>query len=219
VQTGFGRTGRMFAAEHWGLEPDLMTVAKSLSGGFVPVGALLLRSRVHEAVFDSLEHATSHGSTFAPGDLAMAAGLATIAELERLRLPEAADRLGSMLLERTRPLVEQFGVVSEVRGLGLIWGIEFAEPPAGSRTWRFVDRTQPGLFAQFVVGPLFRRHRILSQVAGHSLNVVKGLPPLVVDDSDVDWFATALEDSVRRASRIRRSFASFAARAAPHLAR
>lgn len=217
VQTGFGRTGRMFAAEHWGLEPDLMTVAKSLSGGFVPVGALLLRARVHEAVFDSLEHATSHGSTFAPGDLAMAAGLATIAELERLRLPDAADRLGALLLERTRPLVERFDVVSDVRGLGLMWGIEFAEPSAGSRTWRLIDRTQPGLFAQFVVGPLFRRHHVLSQVAGHSLNVVKGLPPLVVDEEDVEWFATALEDSVRRASRIRRSFASFAARAVPHL--
>jgi ornithine--oxo-acid transaminase len=219
VQTGFGRTGRMFAAEHWGLEPDLMTVAKSLSGGFVPVGALLLRARVHEGVFDSLEHATSHGSTFAPGDLAMAAGLATISELERLRLADAADRLGTLLLERTQPLVEELVVVSEVRGLGLIWGIEFAEPAAGSRTWRLIDRTQPGLFAQFVVGPLFRRHHVLSQVAGHSLNVLKGLPPLVLDETDVDWFATALEDSVRRASRIGRSFASFAARAAPRLAR
>jgi ornithine--oxo-acid transaminase len=218
VQTGFGRTGRMFAAEHWSLEPDLMTVAKSLSGGFVPVGALLLRSRVHDAVFDSLEHATSHGSTFAPGDLAMAAGLATIAELERLRLSDSADRLGALLLERTRPLLERFDVVSDVRGLGLMWAIEFAEPSAGSRTWRLIDRTQPGLFAQFVVGPLFRRHKILSQVAGHSLNVVKGLPPLVLDESDVDWFSTALEDAVGRARRIRRSFASFAARAVPHLA-
>jgi ornithine--oxo-acid transaminase len=217
VQTGFGRTGRMFAAEHWSLEPDLLTVAKSLSGGFVPSGALLLRARIHEAVFDSLEHATSHGSTFAPGDLAMAAGLATIAELERLRLAENAERLGALLIERTRPLLEQFDVVADVRGLGLIWGIEFAEPAAGSRTWRLIDRTQPGLFAQFVVGPLFRRHHVLSQVAGHSLNVVKGLPPLVVDEEDVEWFATALEDSVRRASRIRRSFASFAARAVPHL--
>src|SRR5207237_6158878 len=81
VQTGFGRTGRMFASEHWGLEPDMVTVAKALSGGYVPVGALLLRASVHEAVFDSLEHATSHGSTFAPHDLAMAAGLATLAEL------------------------------------------------------------------------------------------------------------------------------------------
>ena len=219
VQTGFGRTGRMFAAEHWGLEPDLMTVAKSLSGGFVPVGALLLRRGVHEAVFDSLEHATSHGSTFAPADLSMAAGLATIAELERLDLPARAARLGELLLERTRPLAGEHGVVAEVRGLGLMWAIEFREPPAGSRTWQFVERRQPGLFAQFVIGPLFRRHHVLSQVAGHSLNVLKGLPPLVLEESDVDWFADGLADSVRRAGRITRSFVSFAARAAPHVAR
>jgi ornithine--oxo-acid transaminase len=213
VQTGFGRTGRMFAAEHWGLEPDLLTVAKSLSGGYVPVGALLLRANVHAAVFDSLEHATSHGSTFAPGDLAMAAGLATISELERLRLTDAAERLGELLLARTAPLVDRFDIVSDVRGLGLMWAIEFAEPRRGSRAWRLVESRQPGLFSQFVIGPLFRRHHVLSQVAGHELNVVKGLPPLVVDEDDIDWFATSLEDSIGRASRIVRSSVSFAARA------
>ena len=219
VQTGFGRTGRMFAAEHWGLEPDLMTVAKSLSGGFVPVGALLLRHSVHEGVFDSLEHATSHGSTFAPADLSMAAGLAAIAELERLDLPARAARLGELLLERTRPLLEEHAVVSDVRGLGLIWAIEFDEPGAGSRTWRFVEKRQSGLFSQFAIGPLFRRHHVLSQVAGHSLNVIRGTPPLVLTEEDVEWFAEALADSVRRAGRITRSFVSFAARAVPHVAR
>src|SRR5438477_3640336 len=71
IQTGFGRTGTMFAFEHWGLEPDLVPVAKSLSGGYVPVGALLMSRAVHEAVYDSMEHAVSHGSTFAPHELAM----------------------------------------------------------------------------------------------------------------------------------------------------
>jgi ornithine--oxo-acid transaminase len=170
-------------------------------------------------VFDSLEHATSHGSTFAPADLSMAAGLATLAELRRLDLPGRSARLGELLLERTRPLVESYAVVREVRGLGLIWAIEFAEPDRGSRAWRFVERRQPALFAQFVVVPLFRRHRVLSQVAGHSLNVVKGLPPLVLSEDDIDWFATALDDSVRRASRISRSLVSFAARAAPRAVR
>ena len=82
MQTGFGRTGQLFALEHWGLEPDLMPVAKSLSGGYVPVGALLMSDAVYEAVFDSLEHAFSHGSTFAPNDFAMVAGLATLRELD-----------------------------------------------------------------------------------------------------------------------------------------
>src|SRR5262249_122716 len=81
VQTGFGRTGRLFAFEHWGLEPDLVPIAKSLSGGYVPVGGLMMSRSVHEAVFDSMENAFSHGSTFAPNELAMAAGLATLHEL------------------------------------------------------------------------------------------------------------------------------------------
>jgi ornithine--oxo-acid transaminase len=214
VQTGFGRTGRMFACEHWDLQPDLMTVAKSLSGGYVPVGAVLLRSSVHEAVFDTLEHATSHGSTFAPNDMAMAAGLATLAELQARDLAAHSARLGEYLLARTRPLVERFDVVKEVRGLGLIWAIEFGRPAAGSRTWRFLEARQAGIFSQFVIGPLFRDHHILSQVAGHSINVLKGLPPLVVDESDIDWFADALEQVVGKAQHLTRAAAAFAARAA-----
>src|SRR4029077_5140181 len=77
VATGFGRSGRMFACEHWGLEPDVMTVSKALSGGFVPIGATLFAERVFDAVFDSMEHALSHGSTFAPQELGAAPGPAT----------------------------------------------------------------------------------------------------------------------------------------------
>src|SRR5581483_4835798 len=150
VATGFGRTGRMFACEHWGLEPDVMTVSKALSGGFVPVGATLLAPAVFDAVFDSMEHALSHGSTFAPNDLGVVAGLATIHELERERLPERAERLGELLLERTRPLVERYAVVREVRGLGLFWAIEFGDP-GRSAAWRLLERVQPGIFSQLVV--------------------------------------------------------------------
>ena len=77
-----------------------MPVAKSLSGGYVPVGALLMSDAVYEAVFDSLEHAFSHGSTFAPNDFAMVAGLATLRELDDRGLVEASARLGELLLER-----------------------------------------------------------------------------------------------------------------------
>jgi ornithine--oxo-acid transaminase len=214
VQTGFGRTGRMLACEHWGLEPDLITVAKALSGGYVPVGALLLSRAVHEAVFDTLEHATSHGSTFAPNDLAMAAGLATLHELADQDLVGRSSRLGEYLLERTRPLVERFDVVKDVRGLGLMWAIEFGEPAGGSRAWRLIESRQPALFAQFVSGPLFREHHVLSQVAGHGLNVLKGLPPLVVSEEDVDWFAAALEAVLGKAQHVSRAAIGFAARAA-----
>ncbi|HYX77160.1 MAG TPA: aspartate aminotransferase family protein [Gaiellaceae bacterium] len=213
VQTGFGRTGRLLALEHWGLEPDLITVAKSLSGGYVPVGALLMSEHVYESVFDSLPNAVSHGSTFAPNDLAMVAGLATLRELDEQGLVEQSARLGAELLERTRVL-EESPVVREVRGLGLMWAIEFEEPEGGSRTWRMLERIQPALFAQLVVVPLFRDHRILSQVAGHGLNVVKALPPLVVTEGDLDWFVSALEETVGRAEKMPRALVRFALQAA-----
>ncbi len=214
VQTGFGRTGKLFAFEHWGLEPDLVPVAKSLSGGYVPVGALLMSRAVHEAVFDSMENAVAHGSTFAPNELAMAAGLATLHELDDERLVERSARLGERLLELTRPLVEELEVVREVRGLGLMWAIEFGEPRAGRMSWRMIERMQPGLFAQLVVGPLFSEHRILTQVAGHRLAVVKVLPPLVVGDADVEEFVEALHATVKRAQRMPSSLTRFALTAA-----
>ena len=201
VQTGFGRTGKLFAFEHWGLEPDLVTVAKSLSGGYVPVGALLISRPVYDGVFDSLEHSVSHGSTFAPNDLAMAAGLATLRELDDARLVERSAHIGQLLLERTRPLVDAHEVVREVRGLGLMWAMEFSEPESGSFAWRVMEWMQAGLFAQLVVVPLFTKHRILSQVAGHDLPVLKGLPPLVLSEQDVDEFAAALDYVIAKAGR------------------
>jgi ornithine--oxo-acid transaminase len=214
VQTGFGRTGTLFAFEHWGLEPDLVPVAKSLSGGYVPVGALLMSRFVHEAVYDSMEHAVSHGSTFAPNELAMAAGLATLHELDDQGLVEHTARLGERLMAETRPLLDEFEVVKDVRGLGLMWAIEFGEPHAGRRSWRLIERMQPGLFAQLVVAPLFSKHRILSQVAAHKLAVIKILPPLVVSDDDVDYFVDALRSTIAKAQRMPSSLTKFALTAA-----
>jgi len=200
VMTGLGRTGRTFAFQHWGLEPDLVTLAKTLSGGYVPSGALLMARSVHEAVFDSMPHAMSHGSTFAPNELAMAAGLATLHELREQRLVEQSARLGERLLELTLPLVDEFEVVRDVRGLGLAWAIEFGEPEGGGRrTYRMIDKAQRGLFAQLVIVPLFTKHHILTQVAGHEMAVIRILPPLVVTDADLEQFAEALRETVKHA--------------------
>jgi len=214
VQTGFGRTGKMFALEHWDLEPDIVTVSKSLSGGYVPVGACLMSREVYDNVFDSLEHAVSHGSTFAPNDLAMAAGLATLQELDDHGLVERSARLGELLLERTKPLAERYDVVREVRGLGLFWAIEFQEPDGGSKTWRLIERAQPGIFSQLIAVPLFSDHAILIQTAGHRMNVLKGIPPLTVTEADVEYFASALEQTLQRAQKIPVAMMRFALKAA-----
>jgi ornithine--oxo-acid transaminase len=204
VQTGLGRTGRFFALEHWSLDPDMICVAKALSGGFVPVGGVLVSADVRDRVFDGMERGVRHGSTFGGNDMAAAAGLATIAVIEREGLVERAASLGTLLLELTRPLVDRYEIVRDVRGLGLMWAIELGEPARLRRraVWSLVERAQTGLAAQLIVVPLFARHRIFCQVAGHRMNVVKALPALVVEEAEIRRFAAALEDVVSRADRM-----------------
>jgi ornithine--oxo-acid transaminase len=211
VQTGLARTGRFFALEHWGVQPDMVTIAKALSGGYVPAGALLASRRVFDSTFDSMERSVVHGSTFGGGDLAAAAGLATLKAIEHEGLTARAAELGELLLALTRPLVDQFEIVREIRGLGMMWAIELG-PPAGKaarRLWEAIERRQPGLAAQMVIVPLFHEHRILTQVAGHHMNVVKALPPLVTSEDELRRFASALGDVLARVEEhLFRSYAS-----------
>ncbi|MGH2891359.1 MAG: aspartate aminotransferase family protein [Solirubrobacteraceae bacterium] len=209
VQTGLGRTGRFFALEHWDLQPDLVCVAKALSGGLVPIGATLVSRQAFDRVFDGMERAVRHGSTFGGNDLAAAAGLATLRVLERDGVVDHAREMGELLLELTTPLIQRHEVVRDVRGLGLIWAIELGPPAgiAGRSMFHTLERAQPGLFAQLVTVPLFHRHRILCQVAGHRMNVIKALPSLLIDESEVRQFADALEDVIAEAEHIPRAMA------------
>jgi ornithine--oxo-acid transaminase len=211
VQTGLGRTGKFLALEHWGIEPDLVTISKALSGGYVPAGALLASRSVFNATFDSMERSVVHGSTFGGGDLAAAAALATLTVLEQEKLVERSAELGALLLELTRPLAERFEVVREVRGLGMMWAIELGAPSgrAARRVWEAIERRQPGLFAQMITVPLFRDHRILTQVAGHHMNVIKALPPLVISEAELRRFVSALQEVLADAEEhLFRSYAS-----------
>ena len=133
--------------------------------------------------------------------------------LDREGLIARAERLGSLLLELTAPLAERYEVVREVRGLGLMWAIELGPPAPGPRRslWNAAERAQPGIFSQLIVGPLFHDHRILCQVAGHRMNVVKALPALVVEEEEIRRFAAALEEVVARAERVPSAFARFGA--------
>jgi ornithine--oxo-acid transaminase len=158
-----------------------------------------------------MERSVVHGSTFGNGEFAAAAGLATLDVIERERLVERAERMGALLMELTVPFAERFEIVREVRGLGLIWAIELGPPSgrAARRLWDTIERRQPGLFAQTITVPLFREHRILTQVAGHHMNIVKALPPLTIAEEQLRWFADALEQVLAAAERhLFRSYAS-----------
>ncbi len=213
VQTGIGRTGRFLALEHWGLQPDIVCVAKALSGGLVPIGAALVSRAAFDRVFDGMERAVRHGSTFGGNDLAAAAALATLRVLDKEGLVAHAQRMGDLLMELTSPLVERYEVVSDVRGLGLMWAIEFGAPSGrvGRALWEAVERRQAGLFSQLITVPLFHEHRILCQVAGHRMNTIKALPALVVQEDEIRRFAAALEEVIARAERYPSALARFGA--------
>lgn len=198
VQTGLGRTGKWWAVEHWGVEPDLLCMAKALSGGFVPVGAVACRSWVFDKVFNRMDRAVVHGSTFGKNNLAMAAGLATLEVLESERLVENSAHMGAQILADLRVLVTQYECLKAVRGLGMMMALEFAEPRSLSlkMSWKMLESANKGLFSQMITVPLFTRHRILSQVAGHGMNVVKLLPPLILTDADRDWIRAGVSDVV-----------------------
>jgi ornithine--oxo-acid transaminase len=195
IQTGLGRTGRFLAIEHWPCEPDIVLLAKALSGGFVPVGAVAMKSWIFSKLFDRMDHAMIHGSTFGKNDLAMAAGLATLDVIEEEKLTERAATVGEALMADLQAMVGTHDLLKEVRGKGLMIGLEFGAPQSfGLKTaWHLLDVAKKGLFCQTVLIPLFRDHQLLCQVAGDNIYVIKLLPALTIGESDRVWIHEALD--------------------------
>lgn len=218
VQTGFGRTGRMFSLEHSGVEPDILIISKALSAGLVPVGAVLTKRSIYDGVFDSLDNCVVHSSTFGQGAYAMAAGIATLHVLEEEGLVENSRRMGELLLEGLRELAGRFELVKDVRGRGLMIAIELGEPASLKLKmgWKLASKLQKGLVAQAMVMSLLADHRILTQVAGHGLEVIKLIPSLVIDESDVKRFLAAFEDVLERSHRFPGPIWEFTTRLAKH---
>jgi ornithine--oxo-acid transaminase len=204
VQTGLGRCGTFLAIEREGVDADLVLLAKALSGGFVPVGAVLGKRWVFEKTFNRMDRAVVHGSTFGKNNLAMAAGLATLAVLDDEGLIENARRRGARLLERLQALVSKYELLAEVRGRGMMLALEFGPPRSAAlrAAWALLEKATKGLFCQMVIIPLLSRHRILSQVAGHEMYVIKLLPPLCLSEADEDWIVSAFDDVIAECHRV-----------------
>ncbi len=198
VQTGMYRTGRFLAAHHYGVEPDMVVMAKALSGGLVPVSAVLMTDEIYEAVYGSLKRSIIHTSTFSENSLAMRAGLASIETLERERLGERAREMGEYLRRRLREAVGGYEMVRDVRGEGQLSGIEFQAPKKLSLRLPFEAflAIHPGMFGQVVVMRLFRDHGMLTQICGNNFLVLKAAPPLVVKQEQVDAFVDAARQVV-----------------------
>ncbi|GLW52572.1 aspartate aminotransferase family protein [Kitasatospora phosalacinea] len=204
VQTGVGRTGTFFAYQaEEGVRPDLVCAAKALSGGYVPIGATLGKSWIFEKVYSSMDRVLVHSASFGSNAQAMAAGLATLHVMRQEGVVENAAKVGELFRSRLAALTERYELLAEVRGRGLMIGIEFGRPKSLKlRTgWTALQAARKGLFAQMVVVPLLQRHRILTQVSGDHLEVIKLIPPLIVTEKEVDRFVDAFTEVMDDAHR------------------
>jgi ornithine--oxo-acid transaminase len=201
VQTGMCRTGPFLAAHHFGVEPDMVILAKAMSGGLVPCGAVLMSNAICDSVYSTLPRAFVHTSTFSENSLAMRAALSTLEVLEREELGQRSIDAGNYLRERLNEVLGDFEMVKEVRGMGLLMGIEF-QPPRQLRLripYEAFGAVHAGMFGQILVMRLFRDFGFLTQICGNNFMVLKVAPPLVVTDEQLDAFVSAIRNVVELA--------------------
>jgi acetylornithine/succinyldiaminopimelate/putrescine aminotransferase len=194
VQTGIGRTGKLFAFEHAGIVPDILASAKSLGGGLIPVGAMVAKTKVFEKAYGALRTCLDHRSTFGGGPLAMAAILATLEILDREQLLAAAHDTGAYARERLRALAGTHQRIEEIRGEGLMIGVKLRAPalPAPAK----LATMATSLYAQYIAIRLIEDHGIVTQVAANDLTVLKLLPPLSIGRGAVDKLVDALDKTL-----------------------
>jgi ornithine--oxo-acid transaminase len=198
VQTGMYRTGPFLAAHKFGVEPDMVIMAKAMSGGLVPFGAVLMSDAVCNSVYSSLPRAFVHTSTFSENSLAMRAALATLEVLENEQLGQRSIEAGNYLQAQLSEALRDFEMVKEVRGMGLLMGIEFRAPSQLRLRipYQAFAAVHPAMFGQIVVMRLFRDSGFLTQICGNNFMVLKVAPPLVVTDAQLDGFVLAVRDVV-----------------------
>lgn len=195
IQTGLGRTGKWWASEHWDIEPDIMTTSKALSGGMVPVGAMLYSDQIYRKVYNRLDRCVVHSSTFGQNCLAMVAGLAAISIIEEENLVQRSQQLGDYMMSSLERLQEKHEFIAEIRGKGLMIGIQFGSPKSFrlKPAWALLHTAEKGLFAQAVAMQLFSEHNILTQVSGHQQEIIKLLPPFIMTEAEADHIMNAFD--------------------------
>jgi ornithine--oxo-acid transaminase len=198
VQTGMFRTGTFLAAHQFGVHPDIVILAKALSGGLMPVSATLMTEQVYNSGYSSLRRAIVHTSTFSENALSMRAGLATLKVLENEQLGPRATILGERFRDKLRHALAPYALVKEVRGMGLLCGIEFAPPKnlALRALYEAFHRIHPAMFGQVMVMRMFREKNFLTQICGNNFTVLKAAPPLVISEAHLDEFVAAIRDVV-----------------------
>jgi ornithine--oxo-acid transaminase len=201
VQTGFFRTGKFLAPHHYSVQPDMIVLAKAMSGGLIPSGAVLMTDEIYDSVYSSLRRSLIHTSTFSENGLAMRVGLAVLDTLEREDAGNRAAVLGAYMRRRLTEVLSEFEMVQEIRGEGFFSGIVFRPPHKLSlrAAYQAFAKIHPAMFGQVLVMRLFRDHGILTQVCGNNFMVLKLVPPLIITKPQIDEAIEAVSHVVRLA--------------------
>jgi ornithine--oxo-acid transaminase len=201
VQTGIFRTGPFLASHHHELDPDIVVLAKALSGGLIPIAAVLMQNHVYNAVFTTSKKSYIQFSTFGENKLAMRAGIATLDVMRDYHLQERAQEEGSWFLSSLRIALQGFSIVKEVRGQGFLCGIEFQLPSSlfsmSSICMNISYLLARGIFVTVIVKKLYKEKNILTQVCANNYMVLKVSPPITTTREQLEEFIKAIKEVVK----------------------
>ena len=210
VQTGIGRTGTLFSVDHWAVQPDIMTLAKSLGGGLLPIGAMMCSRDLWKRAYGSVQNYMLHTSTFGGGSLACAAGLATLDVICSGTILGNAVERGNQLRKGLTEICKKRRSLNEVRGKGLLLGLEFNPmSSAAAAHWHQLKETRlskyliPNLGSMldsmctlYTMQTLLDEHKIYTQVTRSNPLVLRVQPPLTITAAEVDCFLKALDQTI-----------------------
>jgi len=203
VMTGMGRTGRNFAVEHWDVAPDILVTAKGLSSGYAPLGAVLVKKRVADAIANG-SGAFLHGFTYNSHPISLAAGKAVLKFLQREKLVETADseRSGSTaaVLKAALENLKTLDVVGDVRGIGLLWGVEFVADKASKQPFA-PEVNFAGQVAQAVVKRGLLVYPMQGCVDGNAGDHLLLAPPAIITKEQIAWAVEQLSEAITEASK------------------
>ncbi|KZR60310.1 aspartate aminotransferase family protein [Pseudobacillus badius] len=194
VITGFGRTGKMFACEHWGIVPDVMLLAKGISSGYIPLGAVVVRDHIHQDFIKFSEGTLLHGFTYSGHPTACAVGLKNIEIMERENLVQNSKEMGALLHEKLKTLQSETKIVGEVRFLGLIGALEIVKDQETNE--RFSEKLAP-----YIITEARKRGLILRTVTFGESDTIVFAPPLVINEQEVNELVSILKEAILEAEK------------------
>lgn len=201
IQTGLGRTGKMFACEYDNIAPDIMCLAKSLGGGVMPIGAFMTTDDIWQKAYGGPSKCTLHTSTFGGNTRACAAGIASLKVITEEKLAEAAAEKGAYLMKKLAALKQKYDVIKEVRGRGLLIGLEFNEPTSGvlkAISFGVMNALSKEYLAALVSGELANKHHVITAYTLNNPNVMRLEPPLIIGYEDIDYVISSLDEVIGR---------------------